>query len=402
MKTFLILLALSLFSSAVYAQWVLHTPPPTDKMLFSVYFPEPETGYVSGREGVLFKTEDSGTNWTALVSGTSMDITSIHFINASTGLVACASPDGGRILKTTDGGVSWISKFHSTSNWINDMFFVDDTVGYAVGNNFSYSPVILKTTDGGDTWNLSLSPITDGLYSCFFTEPNTGFAVGSNGKVLKTVDGGLSWIVSSPTWQSFYDVYFTNQTTGYIVGTIGCIMKSTDAGASWNILPSGTTKDLLAVVFTSENNGYIVGANGTILMTNDAGQHWKSSLSGTNLNLHDVFFSDAITGYAVGANGTILKTTNAGALGTHEKDVSKGIVSVFPNPATGIINIELNNLINTDVQVRILNLNGKLMWQNAFYSRDLIEIDISFLPKGVYLLKTITVNNIESRKLIVE
>ncbi|MBK7172286.1 MAG: hypothetical protein IPH84_03430 [Bacteroidales bacterium] len=238
MKAFNILGILLLFSSVTFAQWTILSPAPTDKKLFSVCFPQPETGYLAGSGGVLFKTDDGGTNWIALESGTEMDLTSLYFMDASTGMVSTASMDGGRILKTTDGGATWISKFHSTGNWINDLFFVNASVGCMhVGS----SPDNVtkghsrKTTDGGETWNMMLSPVNDDLQSCFFTDANTGYAVGGSGKVLKTVDGGLNWIVSSPSWQHPSDVFFTNPNTGYIVGAVGCIMKTTDAGENWTV-----------------------------------------------------------------------------------------------------------------------------------------------------------------------
>jgi photosystem II stability/assembly factor-like uncharacterized protein len=401
MKTFIILGILLLFSSVTFAQWAILSPAPTDKKLFSVCFPEPETGYLAGRNGVLFKTEDGGTNWIALESGTDMDLTSVYFMDAGTGVVSTASMDGGRILKTTDGGSTWISKFHSSGNWINDLFFVNATVGYAVGNSpDNITKVIQKTTDGGETWNMLLSPVNDDLLSCFFTDANTGYAVGSACKVLKTIDGGLNWTVSSPSWQTLTDVFFTDQNTGYIVGTIGCIMKTTDAGENWTVLPSVTVKDLYSVVFTSENNGYIVGQDGTILMTADAGLHWTISVSGTSLNLWDVYFNNESTGYIVGDDGLILKTTNAGALGMSESELSKGYVTVYPNPAKRLINIEFNDQLSSDVKVTISGINGQLLWEKEFGPAEKIQVDISFLPRGAYLLRSETQAGVEVTKVI--
>ena len=54
--------------------------------------------------------------------------------------------------------------------------------------------VILKTTDSGANWTAQTSGTTNWLSSVYFTDANTGYAVGAGGTILKTTDGGGTFV----------------------------------------------------------------------------------------------------------------------------------------------------------------------------------------------------------------
>ena len=70
------------------------------------------------------------------------------------------------------------------------------------------------------------------LNSVHFTDINTGYAVGEGGTVLKTVNGGASWIILSyqTTSNFLQSVYFTDDNFGYAVGEAGIILKTINGG----------------------------------------------------------------------------------------------------------------------------------------------------------------------------
>jgi len=72
-----------------------------DDVLYSVYFPDPDTGYAVGTNGEILKSTDCGTTWKKQVSGTKKYLRSVYFTDANTGY---AVGEKGIILKTTDGG----------------------------------------------------------------------------------------------------------------------------------------------------------------------------------------------------------------------------------------------------------------------------------------------------------
>jgi photosystem II stability/assembly factor-like uncharacterized protein len=75
------------------------------------------------------------------------------------------------------------------------------------------------------------SGTTKYLYGVSFTDANTGTAVGSYGTILRTTDGGATWVAQgSGTDATLYGVSFANANTGTVVGEDGIILRTTDGG----------------------------------------------------------------------------------------------------------------------------------------------------------------------------
>jgi len=74
--------------------------------LYGVDFPSPSIGYTVGLNGTILKSTDSGSNWTPQMSGTTVFLASVNFVDSVTGY-ACG--DAGTILKTTNGGITSVS-----------------------------------------------------------------------------------------------------------------------------------------------------------------------------------------------------------------------------------------------------------------------------------------------------
>lgn len=81
------------------------------------------------------------------------------------------------------------------------------------------------------------------------------------------------------------------------------------------------------------------------------------------------------------------------------EDSKDNLISIYPNPANSILNIESNNqYINID-KIEILDLNGKsFLKQDVFKSK--IDLDIRFLPTGTYLIKIESQNENKTFKFI--
>ena len=196
--------------------------------------------------------------------------------------------------------------------WVR--FPVDATTGYVVGN----AGIILKTTDGGATWVAQTSGSTEELRSISFpVDATTGYIAGKKGTILKTTDGGSNWVSQdSGTNTNLRGVSFpADATTGYVVGNNGKILKTTDGGSNWASQTSGTSNMLFGVDFpTDATTGYAVGSDPTVLRTTNGGTNWNSQTIGGTDGLRAVHFpTDANTGYAVGQNGFTVTTTDGGS-----------------------------------------------------------------------------------------
>lgn len=62
-------------------------------------------------------------------------------------------------------------------------------------------------------------------------------------------------------------------------------------------------------------------------------------------------------------------------------------VSLYPNPATDIITLELDEALPTGSVVRILDLSGRVVQRVATGSQQNLSFSVSTLPKGVYTLE---------------
>jgi photosystem II stability/assembly factor-like uncharacterized protein len=298
--------ALTLLSTCVwifsFGQWTTYNTGTTDQ-LYSVFFPDSNTGYATGWNGAMVKTSDAGANWTVLSSGTSQALLSVYFTSATTGY---AVGNGGLILKTTNGGITWSSQTAGSNN-LTSVRFIDTNNGYAVGA----AGTVLFTPDGGVTWPTQSSTTTYQLNSVFFLNNINGYAAGHYGTIIHY--DGTSWSsLTTGTSDHLYSIFFVDSNIGYAAGLNGTIIKTSDGGATWESLSSGTSLQLSSIYFTDANTGYVLGLNGLILKTTDGGITWSNSVSGSSNNLWSVYFTDAATGYVADGNGNILKTTTAG------------------------------------------------------------------------------------------
>jgi hypothetical protein len=83
-----------------------------------------------------------------------------------------------------------------------------------------------------------------------------------------------------------------------------------------------------------------------------------------------------------------------GVVGINE--MSANTVSFFPNPAQDILYVKSVSEIE---KIYIYSISGKLLHEDRYYN-SLINIDISFLSKGAYLLKTQLKNGLSSSQLL--
>lgn len=91
---------------------------------------------------------------------------------------------------------------------------------------------------------------------------------------------------------------------------------------------------------------------------------------------------------------------NTDTTGLFEQNNLTQSVYIFPNPATNNFTIELDKNKNTIIQ--LFNINGQLVLEEQYHKIDKQNIDISYLPAGLYVVK-ITSNLLQSTtKLVIQ
>jgi photosystem II stability/assembly factor-like uncharacterized protein len=189
--------------------------------------------------------------------------------------------------------------------------FTSERIGNAVGNG----GVILRTGDGGASWVRVQSGVSNNLKSVHFTNELVGHAVGDGGIILRTVDGG-TWVRQKSTSLNLNSVHFTGELVGCAAGDGGFVICTLDGGVSWGYTLSQVPTNLNSVYLTSEKVGHIVGDAGLILravISTGSGTTWVRVSSPVTNNLTSVHFTSKLVGTVVGESGVILRTGDGGA-----------------------------------------------------------------------------------------
>ncbi|MTV37006.1 glycosyl hydrolase [Duganella radicis] len=129
--------------------------------------------------------------------------------------------------------------------------------------------IIVYSDDQGASWRQAAVPVSVSLVGLRFANGRDGWAVGHSGVVLRTRDGGQSWV---------------RQLDG-----AGAAQRALDAAKAGQggaraladaerLAAEGPSKPFLDVQFFDEQHGLVVGAFGLMFATADGGQHWQPAM----------------------------------------------------------------------------------------------------------------------------
>ncbi|HEY2825224.1 MAG TPA: FlgD immunoglobulin-like domain containing protein [Gemmatimonadales bacterium] len=239
---------------------------------------QPDTFYVSGANGGIFKTTNGGTTYSAIFDD--QDVISI-------GAIAIAPSDhniiyvgtgeenprnnasfGDGVYKSVDAGHTWTHIGLEDADRIA-RFAIDPSnanVVYACGLGHEWGPNeqrgVFKTVDGGKTWqrvlfkdaqtscsDIDIDPTNANIvYAGMYTYRRWAWHLESGGgqtAVYKSVDGGTTWakltngLPKGPMDRIGISVARSNPSTVYVVSETkdeGELWRTDDAGASWRVV----------------------------------------------------------------------------------------------------------------------------------------------------------------------
>ena len=379
--------------------------------LHGTHFVNANTGWCVGEEGTIQKTTNGGTNWSFYPPVTREVLRDVVFPSPDTGYI---SGDSGVVLKTTNAGTNWFHLNTGIKALLFDVFFLNNQTGYVGGGYISWDSIgigwIRKTTDGGLKWTTLFYEQDSGwVNSLHFFDENTGVACFDR-SIKRTTDSGQSWetVGYAKTGQG-RDMSFPDSQTGYIVGTVNTMFKTTDAGSTWSRSDLGHEVTLRSAFFTSPQRGYAVSPDGPILYTINGGSNWTILRSVTRNLLTSVFFSDSLNGTITGYFGTILRTTNGGIsfIEDERHHVSEDfqLYQNYPNPFNPVTTIRFSLRKSSDVKIVLTNILGKqvrTMINSYMPAGDhYLELQSDRLGTGVYFYSLISQNKIlQTKKLL--
>lgn len=301
---------------------------------------------------------------------------------------------GQGVYLSMDKGISWVAK----NNGLPSGFDVFDL---AVNNtNFYVCGIggIFHSSDNANTWeNISLPGIVqaisiiakgDTILSSIVTQTIAG--------VYKSTNNGAAWSLIgnstglNDTYIRKFDLFY-NRIFAASSGDLGTgnIYVSPDNGISWiaaqglddqghnypyNFIPSGNT------IFLATSNG--------VYKSIDFGVTWSNTGCSNAQSL--AIIGDTLFA-GTGFHGIWKRGLSELIGGINDRNDNKGF-TIYPNPASGIITIELQEVLSpVKCTFSVFNVQGDMLIQKPLMD-SITELDISGLEGGVYILK-LTNNN---------
>jgi hypothetical protein len=103
----------------------------------------------------------------------------------------------------------------------------------------------------------------------------------------------------------------------------------------------------------------------------------------------------------VGEGGTILKMGDGGSVFIEEHKPTDANFRVSPNPANDKITINSERISNEEIDITILTIRGEQVLKEKFYNQNPLELSVSNLIKGIYLIKIEARAGVEVKKLVI-
>ncbi len=192
-----------------------------------ISFKDNSTGIAAGDNGNFFKTTDGGANWTNLGSQSVFVVNDLTFVNDT---LAVAVGPLGSLLYSTDAGSSWTYQGVSTTETFSAIEKKNDATAVIVGTNGTYldfsatslTTNSIKTIDSNKDW------LKDVHVTIKENDFERVIAVGFSSSILINNNSFKTWDLDSVN--NLNGIHFFNDTIGVACGFDGKIYKTVTGG----------------------------------------------------------------------------------------------------------------------------------------------------------------------------
>lgn len=237
---------------------------PLSSDLTAVCFPSPKVGWAVGHDGVVLATTDGGLTWAKQLDGRMVNDLVLTDIQAK----LAAQPESAALQSLAAEAER--SKEQGPDKPFLDVWFESDTTGYVVG---AYG-LLLKTTDGGQTWvpwlDRADNPRFMNLYSI---RPAAGalYVAGEGGTVLR-LDPVAQRFVAVPVDYAGSMFGIADGGDAVIVfGLRGNAFRSTNGGEAWVKVDAKLHASIVGGATLAPGMVVLADQGGRIALSSDGG-----------------------------------------------------------------------------------------------------------------------------------
>ena len=332
------------------------------------------------------------------------------------------------IIASNDQGNSFFNQIYSTSanpaGGNPEAFLAPFTVNPS--NTFDLYAGLdhleKSTNQGGSFFQVGPNPLNNGAVilsiGVSYTNDDTVYVAtapdASNAaKVFRSIDGGSTMTDITGSLPDRYPRRITvnphNPSEVYIVfsgfGT-GHVFKSLNAGTTWTDI-STTLPDLpfhCLAIDPSFTNIIYAGCDLGAFVSTDGGQNWFTYNTGfpEAVMVYDLVISpvdNKLVCYTHG-HGVYKKSLND-VSGIKDPHSFTATVSVYPNPASEIVFVNIIGKTGKNSQIDLVDLDGKNV-KTIVSDEEIIQIKVNELSSGIYLMRINNAGRIASKKIVVQ
>ena len=345
--------------------------------------------------------------------------------------------------KTTDGGANWTKVTgilnNGSTTFADGVKFWDSGKGFCFGDPVGGVFDIYTTVDSGDTWTavpganippaLTNEASWNGVNCSAIAPDGSGFFITSAGRVIKTINYGLNWTATTSPFTSLDGGKIYASSANYIIvssfiktDTVWQWKYSNDGGVTWKAfrtsgnfyqyqmcyVPGSSNMFVSSSPFSSKITGVSYSINGGLNWTDFTDPFLQ--VNGKNVQCLGVGFYNMNIGWvgnydtAVAIN-SILKYYNPNGItiGVQSYQVNGNDVNIYPNPSTGIVNFDVNGPNKENINIRIYDVAGRMIFQKVLNVDGITNtsFDFSEFPRGLYIVNTSSTEENYTKKLII-
>ncbi|MBZ0201395.1 MAG: T9SS type A sorting domain-containing protein [Ignavibacteria bacterium] len=408
------------FTSRSISQWQTYQTP-VQSRFSDVCVVNQNIIWASG--GTVVRTTNAGQTW--IVAGTGLPSVQFYHITATDENNAwiTGGTNSERLFRTTNSGLNWTEQFYSQPKWINGIHFFNASTGIFLRD--PYTPPsndtvgFFITRNGGLNWYRSPNTpraslmLIDHCMSVF----DTSLVCFLDENKLYRLIGGLDNPWQSVTVDSMSpystSACFINSNTGYLADGAGStfrLLQSTNSGQNWSIISRDSSMSVYRLQCFGNSPLFFVSGPSDIKVSTNSGINWQYRVEYSNsdsISLGGMDGFDTTSVWIAGNKGRLFKY-NPAYIGISQLSTlvpeSFKLYQNYPNPFNPSTKIKFDLPNAGKLSFRVYDILGKKIHELSEYKTSgvyEIDFDASGYSSGVYYYSIEFDEFTQTRKMVV-